>query len=109
MVQLKHIFLGLFPLVFCGIFYLAGCQEVTPIEPYESLSNHVEDWRDEVIYQVFVDRFANGDTNNDFNVNPLSPAQYHGGDWQGLIDRLSRMRDASGFDQRQAQRRQSTP
>ena len=88
MVQLKHIFLGLFPLVFCGFFSLAGCQEVSSIEPYESLSNHVDDWRDEVIYQVFVDRFANGDTNNDFNVNPLSPAQYHGGDWQGLIDRL---------------------
>ena len=34
------------------------------------------DWRDEVIYQVFVDRFANGDYSNDFGVDcspSLSP------------------------------------
>ena len=46
------------------------------------------DWRDQVIYQIMIDRFDNGDPNNDFNVHPSVPARYHGGDWQGVIDRL---------------------
>ena len=46
------------------------------------------DWRDQVIYQIVVDRFANGDPNNDINVAPTIPGRYHGGDWQGIIDKL---------------------
>jgi alpha-amylase len=46
------------------------------------------DWRDQVIYQIMIDRFDNGDPNNDFNVAPSVPGRYHGGDWQGVIDRL---------------------
>ena len=46
------------------------------------------DWRDEIIYQVIVDRFANGDINNDHRVTPSALGRYQGGDWQGLIDRL---------------------
>jgi len=45
---------------------------------------YVDDWRDEVIYQVLTDRFANGDTSNDWGVRPADPARYHGGDWKGL-------------------------
>src|SRR5687767_4596710 len=46
------------------------------------------DWRDQVIYQIMVDRFWNGDPTNDWNVEPSIPARYHGGDWQGIIDKL---------------------
>jgi alpha-amylase len=46
------------------------------------------DWRDQIIYQIMVDRFENGDSNNDFNVQGSFPGSYHGGDWQGVIDRL---------------------
>lgn len=46
------------------------------------------DWRDQVIYQIMIDRFENGDPNNDFNARPSIPGRYHGGDWQGVIDRL---------------------
>lgn len=46
------------------------------------------DWRDEVIYQVLIDRFANGDINNDHRVLPSALGRYQGGDWQGLIDHL---------------------
>ena len=55
------------------------------------------DWRDQVIYQIMVDRFANGDPNNDFNVAPSMPGRYHGGDWQGddRSPRLPRRRSAS--------------
>ncbi|HSD91120.1 MAG TPA: alpha-amylase family glycosyl hydrolase, partial [Kofleriaceae bacterium] len=46
------------------------------------------DWRDQVIYQIMIDRFDNGDPNNDFNVEPSVPGKFHGGDWQGVIDHL---------------------
>ena len=52
------------------------------------LTSHVDDWRDEIIYQVLVDRFADGDFSNNFNVNKNAMAQFHGGDWQGLIDHV---------------------
>lgn len=40
------------------------------------------------IYFVMVDRFANGDRSNDGEVDVSDPAAFHGGDLQGLIDRL---------------------
>lgn len=52
------------------------------------LETHVADWRNEIIYQVLVDRFANGDSANDFNLHPEAPARYHGGDWLGLENQL---------------------
>lgn len=51
-----------------------------------ALATHVQDWRDEVIYQLIVDRFADGDVNNDFGVEAGSLNQYQGGDWKGIID-----------------------
>src|SRR5205085_1661218 len=52
------------------------------------LATHVEDWRDEVIYQVLTDRFANGDVNNDYLVRPGALARYQGGDYRGMTDHL---------------------
>jgi alpha-amylase len=54
--------------------------------PHQSNAN--VDWRDQVIYQIMIDRFSNGDPNNDINVAPSIPGRYHGGDWQGVIDKL---------------------
>ena len=51
-------------------------------------ATQVADWRDEVIYQIVVDRFEDGDPNNNYNVDYRRAASYHGGDWQGIIDRL---------------------
>jgi len=51
------------------------------------------DWRDQVIYQIMIDRFDNGDPNNDYNVAPSIPGRYHGGDWQGVIDKLDYLSD----------------
>jgi pullulanase/glycogen debranching enzyme len=53
----------------------------------------VDDWRDEVIYQIVVDRFSDGDPNNNFNVDLRKEAAYHGGDWQGIIDKLDYLED----------------
>jgi glycosidase len=47
-----------------------------------------EDWRDEIIYQLLTDRFANGDAATDFRVEPNALARYQGGDYQGIIDHL---------------------
>ena len=51
------------------------------------------DWRDEIIYQVIVDRFANGDINNDHRVVQSALGRYQGGDWQGQIDHLDYLTD----------------
>jgi alpha-amylase len=52
------------------------------------LETHVDDWRDEIIYQLLTDRFANGDASTDYRVAPSALARYQGGDWQGIIDQL---------------------
>ncbi len=75
------------PVLLALVLVVCGC-----VDPDASkkkvLTSHVEDWRDEIIYQLMVDRFANGDLNNDYNVIPDAPAGYHGGDYQGVIDHL---------------------
>lgn len=69
---------------------LLACVESSPYTEPPEITNHVEDWRDEVIYQVLVDRFANGDVNNDYNVtyDDANLSKYLGGDYQGLIDKV---------------------
>jgi glycosidase len=50
------------------------------------------DWRDAVIYYVFTDRFNNGDATNDApnsDSRVLPPANWQGGDWQGVIDKIN--------------------
>jgi len=64
-----------------------GCMEFS--EPAEiQLENHVEDWRDEIVYQVLVDRFADGDWGNNYSIYPSAPGKWHGGDWKGLEGKL---------------------
>lgn len=82
----------------CLTANLYGCvdADTLPVEPRDenvSLATHVKDWRDEVIYQLIVDRFYNGDINNDFNVDTRSMSRYHGGDWQGIIDKLDYLQE----------------
>jgi len=48
----------------------------------------VNDWREEIIYQVLIDRFADGDAGNNMRVDTSSPGKWHGGDWQGLEEKL---------------------
>ncbi|MCB9760522.1 MAG: alpha-amylase [Alphaproteobacteria bacterium] len=77
----------------CALLALTTLSSACAPSPYienPDITTEVDDWRDEVIYQVIVDRFANGDVNNDFNVthDPTNLNRYMGGDWQGLIDRV---------------------
>ncbi|MBI4701119.1 MAG: alpha-amylase [Deltaproteobacteria bacterium] len=62
----------------------AGCMQFDDLEGDIKLTTHVGDWRDQVIYQVMVDRFADGDWGNNYLVNRHAAARYHGGDWAGL-------------------------
>jgi alpha-amylase len=52
------------------------------------LQTNVTDWRDEMIYQLLVDRFADGDPGNNYRVNTAAPGKWHGGDWKGVEDQL---------------------
>jgi alpha-amylase len=65
-----------------------GCVSVPDEGRAPVLATHVADWRDEVIYQVLVDRFANGDRNNDYLVREDHLARYQGGDWRGMREHL---------------------
>ncbi len=86
MVVLQH---QLRKLTFGLALLLAGCAHDQLGENARvDISTHVEDWRDHVVYQLMVDRFANGNARNDWRVDPTSMARYQGGDWQGVIDRL---------------------
>ncbi len=80
--------------VLCAAAIGAGCAHdqlggVAEVEP----ATHVEDWRDQVVYQLMVDRFANGDARNDWRVDPTALARYQGGDWQGVIDHLDYLQE----------------
>ncbi|HEY2516169.1 MAG TPA: alpha-amylase family glycosyl hydrolase [Polyangiaceae bacterium] len=49
----------------------------------------VFDWRDAVLYFVFVDRFLDGDPTNNCNVaNTASATNYQGGDWKGVTQKI---------------------
>ncbi len=78
-----------------GASVISGSCVAKDLENVESveMATHVEDWRDEVIYQLMTDRFANGDKRNDFRVDPTALGHYQGGDWQGIIDKLDYIED----------------
>jgi len=68
----------------------AGCMQFDEELAAEEipLATHVADWREEIIYQVLVDRFADGDAGNNTRVDRSSLAKWHGGDWRGLEEKL---------------------
>ncbi len=54
----------------------------------------VFDWRDAVIYFVFIDRFFDGESSNNCNVagtsaNSTSSTNYLGGDWAGVTQKIN--------------------
>lgn len=65
----------------------AICEEEGALPP------GVFDWRDAIIYFVFVDRFFNGNTSNDCDIAGVSGgsksiANYQGGDWAGVTQKI---------------------
>ena len=58
-----------------------------------NITSNVQDWRNEIIYQVLTDRFYDGNKSNNFNVDLTKPGHYHGGDWQGIIDKMDYLKE----------------
>ncbi len=78
----------LLSLALAGIF-VCGCMDTSSIDAdWRTTAGQQGDWRDEVIYQLLVDRFADSDISNDVSVVPHVLGLYQGGDWQGVIDHL---------------------
>lgn len=54
-------------------------------------------WDEEIIYFLLTDRFSNGDPSNDdpynLNYDKNQLESYHGGDFQGIIDNISYLKD----------------
>lgn len=71
-------------LLFCILLILSSLIAVRPV----AAADQERQWQDETIYFIMIDRFANGDPANDFEVNTQDPYAFHGGDFQGIIDRL---------------------
>lgn len=61
--------------------------------PVNAAEKNDRKWQDETIYSIVVDRFNNSDFSNDFDVDANDPNRYHGGDFQGIIDRLDYIKD----------------
>lgn len=75
-------------LLFAALLPAHGCVDVPDEGRQAVVATHVRDWRDEVVYQLLVDRFADGNVNNNHRVQPGYLARYQGGDWQGVVDHL---------------------
>ncbi|MFS0674118.1 alpha-amylase family glycosyl hydrolase [Ornithinibacillus sp. 179-J 7C1 HS] len=69
------------------IALLVICFGVVPIQAQQ------QSWQDEIIYFIMIDRFNNGDPSNDYEVNLDDPKAYHGGDIQGIIDKLDYIKE----------------
>ena len=50
-------------------------------------------WGDDVIYFIMTDRFEDGDKTNNMGVDKNSLVRYHGGDLQGVINKLDYIKD----------------
>jgi alpha-amylase len=50
-------------------------------------------WEGKTVYYVVTDRFHNGDKTNDQDVEPDNIEAFHGGDYQGVIDKLDYLKD----------------
>ncbi|QED47194.1 alpha-amylase family glycosyl hydrolase [Cytobacillus dafuensis] len=61
--------------------------------PVGAVEKEDRKWQDESIYFLMVDRFNNGDFKNDFHVNVKDPKSFHGGDFQGIIEKLDYIKD----------------
>ncbi|MBY6050769.1 alpha-amylase family glycosyl hydrolase [Cytobacillus firmus] len=61
--------------------------------PVGAIEKEERKWQDESIYFLMVDRFNNGDSNNDYEVDVKDPKAYHGGDFKGIADKLDYIKD----------------
>lgn len=99
-VPLKGVAMHRRSLALIATLFLTGCglmplsQAAPQTLSASSVRHGAQDaWKDEVIYFALLDRFNNGDSHNDAHVDLKNPTAYHGGDMQGLIDKLDYLND----------------
>lgn len=60
---------------------------------FPALAYPAADWSRDIIYFVLIDRFADGDSSNNFHVERSNPGGFHGGDLKGLTQHLDELAD----------------
>lgn len=78
-------------LVFC--FLLAAIFAAAASTGSVGLAENGGIGRDDLIYFLMTDRFYDGDTSNDADTAKSDLKSYHGGDFQGIIDKLDYIKD----------------
>jgi len=61
---------------------------ISLINPQSAFAEPKKELKDESIYDLLVDRFNNGDSENDEDVDTQDPLAFTGGDFAGITDRL---------------------
>jgi glycosidase len=61
--------------------------------PANAAGKEASGWQDENVYYLIVDRFNDGDSSNDYDINTRNDLKFQGGDFQGIIDRLDYIKD----------------
>jgi len=61
--------------------------------PVGAVEKEDRKWQDESIYFLMIDRFSNGNFQNDFHVDVKDAKSYHGGDFKGVIEKLDYIKD----------------
>ena len=75
--------------LFAALLLLSACgADMAPVTTEFKTTNLARDWRGEVVYQLMVDRFADGQRDNNKGVVVGDLGRYQGGDWQGVIDNV---------------------
>lgn len=76
------------------LLFIVSCiksQSVTSITDKESDKGW--DFRDTILYFIVTDRFYDGDPSNNINVDKTQKGYFHGGDFQGIIDKIDYLVD----------------
>ena len=61
--------------------------------PQLAAGTEEREMQDEIIYSIMVDRFNNGDPNNDKDADSNDLLAYHGGDFKGITEKLDYLND----------------
>ncbi|MFI8705898.1 alpha-amylase family glycosyl hydrolase [Bacillus sp. NPDC077411] len=72
----------------CFICLLFVFQLSIPVSAKET-----RQWQDEIVYSIMIDRFNNGDSRNDKEIDTNHLDAYQGGDIQGIIKRLDYIKE----------------
>jgi len=65
----------------------------TDVKGSSEILKNVFRWDGKVIYYAVTDRFYDGDKTNNRDIDLKDKEKFHGGDWQGIIDKLDYLKD----------------